>query len=101
HTVTQSIDQAAAESLPGQLIDVGDHRLYLSCTGSGQPTVMLEPCLGETPAAWGWIAPSVPLHTRVCIYDRAGRGRSEPSPDPPDGDQIATHLHTPPRRRKR
>ena len=37
HTVTQSINQASAESLPGQLIDVGDHRLYLSCTGSGQP----------------------------------------------------------------
>ena len=94
HTVSQSIDQASAESLPGQLIDVGDHRLYLSCTGSGEPTVILEPGLGETSAAWGWIAPTVAAHTRVCVYDRAGRGRSEPSPAPQDGEQIATDLHT-------
>ena len=94
HTVTQSIDQASAETLPGQLIDVGDHRLYLSCTGSGEPTVILEPGLGGTSAAWGWIAPTVAAHTRVCVYDRAGRGRSDPSPDPQDGDQIATDLHT-------
>ncbi len=94
HTVTQAADKAAAESMPGQLIDVGDHRLYLSCTGSGEPTVVLEPGLGETSAAWGWIAPSVATHTRVCVYDRAGRGRSEPSPTAQDGDQIATDLHT-------
>ena len=94
HTVSQSIDQATAEALPGQLIDVGDHRLYLSCTGSGEPTVILEPGLGGTSAAWGWIAPTVAAHTRVCVYDRAGRGRSDPSPDPQDGDQIATDLHT-------
>jgi len=94
HTVTQSIDQATAQSLPGQLIDVGDHRLFLSCTGSGEPTVILEPGLGEASAAWGWIAPTVATHTQVCVYDRAGRGRSDPSPDPQDGDQIATDLHT-------
>ena len=94
HTVTQSIDQASAETLPGQLIDVGDHRLYLSCTGSGEPTVILEPGLGGTSAAWGWIEPAVAAHTRVCVYDRAGRGRSDPSPTPQDGDQIATDLHT-------
>jgi pimeloyl-ACP methyl ester carboxylesterase len=94
HVVSQSVDRTSAESLPGQLIDVGDHRLYLSCTGTGEPTVILEPGLGETSAAWGWIAPTVATHTRVCVYDRAGRGRSEPSPAPQDGDQIATDLHT-------
>ena len=94
HTVTQSINQASAESLPGQLVDVGDHQLFLSCTGSGEPTVILEPGLGETSAAWGLIAPTVAEHTRVCVYDRAGRGRSEPSPAAQNGDQIATDLHT-------
>jgi pimeloyl-ACP methyl ester carboxylesterase len=94
HTVTQAVDQATAESLPGHLIDVGDHRLYVSCTGSGEPTVILEPGLGGTSAAWAWIDPTVATHTRVCVYDRASRGRSDPSPDPQDGDQIATDLHT-------
>ena len=39
HTVTQAVDQATAQSPAGQLIDVGDHRLFLSCSGSGEPTV--------------------------------------------------------------
>ncbi len=94
HIVTQTIDQASAETLPGQLIDVGDHRLYLSCNGSGEPTVILEPGLGGTAPAWGWIAPVVATQTRVCVYDRAGRGRSDPAPQPRDGDQISTDLHT-------
>ncbi len=92
HTVSQAIDQASAT--PGQLIDVGDHRLYLSCTGSGEPTVVLQPGLGETSAAWGWIAPAVAAHTRVCVYDRAGRGRSETAPAAQDGNQISADLHT-------
>jgi pimeloyl-ACP methyl ester carboxylesterase len=93
HTVSQVVDQPSAQWSPGQLIDVGDHRLFLSCTGTGEPTVILEPGLGESSASWGLIAPTVAAHSRVCVYDRAGRGRSEPSPDPQDGDQIATALH--------
>src|SRR4029453_1212229 len=38
---------ATAYPMPGQLIDVGGHRLHLSCTGSGTPTVVLEPGAGE------------------------------------------------------
>ena len=33
-------------------------------------------------------------HTRVCVYDRAGRGWSEPADSPQDATQIATDLHT-------
>jgi pimeloyl-ACP methyl ester carboxylesterase len=93
-TVSQAVDRPSADTAGGQLIDVGDHRLYLSCSGSGEPTVILEPGLGETSAAWGWIAPTVARHTQVCVYDRAGRGRSDPSPQAQDSDQISTDLHT-------
>jgi hypothetical protein len=41
-TVREAAD-AKAYPMPGQLIDVGGHRLHLSCTGSGTPTVVLEP----------------------------------------------------------
>ena len=63
---------------PGQLVDVGGHRLHLRCAGSGTPTVLLESGLGETGAYWGWISPAVASDTRVCVYDRAGRGWSDP-----------------------
>jgi pimeloyl-ACP methyl ester carboxylesterase len=42
------------------------------------------------------IAPVVGGHSRVCVYDRAGRGWSEPAPSgvPQDGAQIVADLHT-------
>jgi pimeloyl-ACP methyl ester carboxylesterase len=78
----------------GQLVDVGAYRLHLECTGSGTPTVVLEPGAGGSAASMGLIAPVVARETRVCVYDRAGRGWSDPAPRPPDGTQIATDLHT-------
>jgi pimeloyl-ACP methyl ester carboxylesterase len=92
-TVAASVDRAGAV-MPGQLIDVGGHRLYLSCTGSGSPTVVLESGASESSAYWGWIAPAVARDTTVCVYDRAGRGFSEPAPSPQDGVGVATDLHT-------
>src|SRR6478609_10751557 len=46
HTVSQSINQASAGTPPGQLVNVGDHQLSLSCSASGEPSVLLEPGLG-------------------------------------------------------
>jgi pimeloyl-ACP methyl ester carboxylesterase len=85
---------AEAYPMPGQLIDVGSHRLHLSCTGAGTPTVVLEPGAGGMSSSLGWIAPAVARDTRVCVYDRAGRGWSEPADTAQDGAQIATDLHT-------
>src|SRR5215204_3047497 len=85
---------ANAYPMPGQLIDVGGHGLHLSCTGSGTPTVVLEPGAGEMSSNLGWITPAVARDTRVCVYDRAGRGWSEPADTAQDGARIATDLHT-------
>ena len=92
-TVREAAD-AKAHPMPGQLIDVGGHRLHLSCTGSGSPTVVLEPGAGVMSSDLGWITPAVARDTRVCVYDRAGRGWSEPADTPQDATQIATDLHT-------
>jgi pimeloyl-ACP methyl ester carboxylesterase len=81
--------------MPGRLVDVGGHRLHLQCTGSGRPTVVLEPGLGEpSPMMAAWIAPDVARATRVCVYDRAGRGWSESARHPQDGAEVATDLRT-------
>jgi hypothetical protein len=50
---------AKAYPMPGQLIDVGGHRLHLSCAGAGTPTVVLEPGAGGMSSILG--------------VDRAGR----------------------------
>ena len=85
---------APAVAMPGQLVDVGPYRLHLQCTGSRGPTVILEPGAGGSAASMGLIAPAVARDSRVCVYDRAGRGWSDPAPSPPDGAQIARDLHT-------
>jgi pimeloyl-ACP methyl ester carboxylesterase len=92
-TVRESID-AAAYPMPGQLVDVGGHRLHLNCAGSGTPTVILEPGHGEVSSAMAWITADVAQDSRVCVYDRAGKGWSDPVDGPQDAVQIATDLHT-------
>ena len=93
-TISETLDRGAY-AMPGQMIDVGGYKLYIACTGAGSPTVLLEAGLGEPSSdIAGWIAPSVAQNTRVCVYDRAGRGRSESAPGPQDGIAVATDLHT-------
>jgi len=77
----------------GEMIDVGGHKLFISCTGTGSPTVVLQSGLGQGEAYWARIAPQAAATTRVCAYDRAGRGRSEPASAPQDGAAIARDLH--------
>lgn len=85
---------APAVAMRGQLVDVGPYRLHLECHGSRGPTVVLEPGGGGSAASMGLIAPAVARDSRVCVYDRAGRGWSDFAASPPDGVQIATDLHT-------
>ena len=84
---------APAVAMRGQLVDVGPYRLHLECTGSRGPTVILEPGAGGSAASGKLVTPGVAGDTRVCVYDRAGRGWSDPAASPPDGAQIATDLH--------
>jgi pimeloyl-ACP methyl ester carboxylesterase len=92
-TVREYLD-AKAYPPPGQLVDVGGYRLHLHCTGSGSPTVVLEPGQGGVSSDLAWIAPAVARSSTVCVYDRPGRGWSDAADGPQDGDQIAADLHT-------
>src|SRR5256884_5080505 len=93
-TIQEQVDRSAT-AMPGHLVDVGGHRLYVHCTGSGSPTVVLVSGLAETSVYWdGWIAPAVAQNTTVCSYDRAGQGWSDPPAGPQDGAAVATDLHT-------
>jgi pimeloyl-ACP methyl ester carboxylesterase len=65
---------------PGELIDVGGHRLHVTCSGSGRPPVILEAGIAASSLSWAAVAPTVAEFTRVCTYDRAGLAWSdEPS----------------------
>jgi pimeloyl-ACP methyl ester carboxylesterase len=91
-TLHNATDPALAQAAGTRLFDVGGHRLSIRCTGSGSPTVVLEPGLGESASAMSrWIAPAVADTTTVCVYDRAGHGRSDAAPA--RGADAARDLH--------
>ena len=79
---------------PGRLIDLGGYRLLLNCTGTGSPTVILETGWGGLSVDWRAVQPEIAKFSRVCSYDRAGYGGSDPGPMPRTSLQIATELHT-------
>lgn len=68
--------------------------MHLDCTGRGSPTVILESGLADTWLAWYKVQPDISRFTRVCSYDRAGMGWSDPSPKSRDAKTIAEELHT-------
>jgi pimeloyl-ACP methyl ester carboxylesterase len=79
---------------PGHLVNVGGYSLHINCVGEGSPTVILESALGAMSAHWVRVQQVVAETTRVCAYDRAGMGWSEPGPEPRDARQISSELHT-------
>ena len=85
--------ELAATPPPGQLVDIGAYRLHLWCTGSGSPAVILDHGLGGSSAGWGFVQPEVARLTRVCSYDRAGMGYSDPARRP--GPHAASRANWP------
>ena len=78
---------------PGRLVSLPDHRkLNLRCLGNGSPTVILESGFGAGASAWSDVQPRIAQVARVCAYDRAGYGFSDPGPMPRDGAAIARDL---------
>ncbi|VXC58833.1 alpha/beta fold hydrolase [Sphingomonas sp. 8AM] len=76
--IAERID-AMRHPAPGQMIAVGDHRLHLWCVGRGTPTVLLLSGDG-TPSVTMYAAQRrIAADTRVCSYDRAGLGWSDPA----------------------
>jgi len=62
--------------------------------GAGAPAVILDTGLGGSSAEWGFVQPEVARFTRVCSYDRAGMGYSDPGPSPRTARRIASELAT-------
>lgn len=77
---------------PGELVDIGERRLHMVCAGAGEPGVMLISGMGGSFAAWGEFRERIARFTRVCAYDRAGIGWSDPADTPRTADAAARDL---------
>jgi len=78
----------------GRRVDAGGFSLNLNCTGKGNPTVVLESGLGIPAIGWELVQPKIAEFARVCSYDRAGYGWSDPGLVPRTSREIARELHT-------
>jgi pimeloyl-ACP methyl ester carboxylesterase len=105
----QRLDAAApsSEPMPGfRDGDAGARKLRYRCTGEGTPVVLIEAggeTSFETLFSWertlnfrpGWldVIAGIEKVTRVCVYDRAGLGRSGKAPFPRTSADVANDLH--------
>jgi pimeloyl-ACP methyl ester carboxylesterase len=77
----------------GRLVDVGGHLMHIDCRGEGSPTVVMDAGLGGASLDWSLVQPALQATSRVCVYDRAGMGWSEPVPGLRRPSQLVTELH--------
>lgn len=76
-----------------QLVSIGTHRLHIYCIGAGSPAIVIDVGAGESYTSWQSLQEQLAQDTRVCAYDRAGYGQSEPGPMPRHSQQAAGELH--------
>jgi pimeloyl-ACP methyl ester carboxylesterase len=78
-------------------IDVGGRKLHFARYGAGQPAVVVEAGLGE-PATeshtWDKVIAAVAKTHQICVYDRAGLGKSDAVTNSSRTSQdLAADLH--------
>lgn len=84
----------AAYEHPQRLVSLPDgRRINMFCTGNGTPVVIMEAGGGEDSLTFRRLQPRVASVTRVCSYDRAGLGFSDPAGAPNTAAHIVADMH--------
>ncbi len=78
-----SSTRAAPEEDLDRVVSIdGKRGLYVRCTGSGSPTVVMEGGDGDTSGSYAFAEAGISEVARTCVYDRANLGRSDPAAGP-------------------
>lgn len=75
-----------------EFVEIDGRRLAYCMSGEGSPSVVLETGLGAESADWQAVQTALERSHRVFRYDRAGRGASDPVPEPRNATQIVDEL---------
>jgi pimeloyl-ACP methyl ester carboxylesterase len=93
----EQISRSSAEQThqrPGQLVDLGGHKLHVLKKGNGGPTVVFESGLGYSGhLPWFEVQEEVAKFATTVSYDRAGLLWSERGENPKTAAAIATELN--------
>jgi pimeloyl-ACP methyl ester carboxylesterase len=79
--------------LPDQRVDIGGRHINLHCAGTGGPTVILMAGIFSWSVVWYKTQPVIAQKTRVCAFDRASYGFSDPAPRPQIISEVVEDLH--------
>ncbi|HTT99569.1 MAG TPA: alpha/beta hydrolase [Rhizomicrobium sp.] len=83
YEVFAEANDAKAFKATGMLVDIGGRKLHIDCTGSGSgPVVVVEAGAGTPAMTWLPVQRLVQNSGKICTYDRAGFGSSDPAPNP-------------------
>jgi hypothetical protein len=74
--IYQAIATGRAYPSPGEMVDVGDHRMQITCVGQGSPTVVLDAALGAMSVSW-----------KIC------RSHGRPRPVTPARERATMRTH--------
>jgi len=97
--IASAVYQAVSEAVDrrrfppvGLLADVGSRSLHLVVMGAGSPTVVIVPAIGGNVLDWVAFQRELAGEARVCVFDRAGYGWSDPPPGRQTFDGKADDL---------
>jgi pimeloyl-ACP methyl ester carboxylesterase len=80
--------------VPGNFYTVEGLQMHIDCSGTGSPAVVLEASASAPWSMWRRVQPGLSRVTRVCAYDRAGHGWSEPRKGSRDAETMVRELHS-------
>jgi pimeloyl-ACP methyl ester carboxylesterase len=86
--------QGTGGDVVDEMVDIGGHSLHIYCMGEGSPPVVIDVGFAASSANWHTIQEQMAQDTRVCAYERAGYGQSDPGPEPRHSQQVAGELKT-------
>lgn len=92
---TSSSPSSAPESseiYASENVDIGERSLFLHCRGSEGPTIVLEAGLTGDYRTWDRVMVEAPPELRLCAYDRANIGESDPAPTPRSAADVVDDL---------
>ena len=75
------------------MVDIGGRRLHLLESGDGRPAVILEAGIAASSLNWTGLQAQLARYARVCSYDRAGLGWSDPAGSPRAISRAVEDLH--------
>jgi pimeloyl-ACP methyl ester carboxylesterase len=74
-------------------VTVGGRRLFVSCSGAKSgPVVVLIASGPFSTDVWNRVQGPLSASARVCSFDRAGVGKSDPGPRPQTAEEIVTDI---------